>query len=101
MATSDRSSPSPPNDVVTSEKQIEERVDDGPQNVIIGSRKDLETIPDIDHVAEANLVRKLDLYIIPPTMALYLVSFLDRVNIGNARLYHMEEDLGLHGSQFQ
>ena len=34
-------------------------------------------------------------------MLLYLVSFLDRVNIGNARLYHMEEDLGLHGSQYQ
>ena len=24
-----------------------------------------------------------------------------RVNIGNARLYHLEEDLGLEGSQFQ
>lgn len=28
-------------------------------------------------------------------------SFLDRVNIGNARLYGLEEDLGLTGSQFQ
>lgn len=101
MATSDRSSPSPPDDVVTGEKQTEARVDDGPQNVIIASQKDLENIPEIDHVAEAKLVRKLDLYIIPPTMALYLVSFLDRVNIGNARLYNMEEDLGLHGAQFQ
>jgi MFS family permease len=34
-------------------------------------------------------------------MLLYLVSFLDRVNIGNARLYNLEEDLGLHGSQYQ
>ncbi|KIW57703.1 hypothetical protein, variant 2 [Exophiala xenobiotica] len=34
-------------------------------------------------------------------MLLYLFSFLDRVNIGNARLYGLEEDLGLHGNQYQ
>jgi hypothetical protein len=39
----------------------------------------------IDPRVEAKLVRKLDLFIIPITMALYLLSFLDRVNIGNAR----------------
>jgi hypothetical protein len=101
MAASDRSSPSPLDDAVTGEKHTEARVDDGPQNVIVASQKDLEDIPEIDHIAEEKLVRKLDRYIIPPTMALYLVSFLDRVNIGNARLYNLEEDLGLKGSQFQ
>ena len=40
---------------------------------------------EIDHVAERKLVRKLDWHIIPITMLLYLLSFLDRVNIGNAR----------------
>lgn len=33
---------------------------------------------EIDHAAEKNLVRKLDLYIIPIVMLLYLFSFLDR-----------------------
>lgn len=56
---------------------------------------------EIDHVAERKLVRKLDLWIVPPVMLLYLFSFLDRVNIGNARLYGLEEDLGLEGDQFQ
>ncbi|KAH6971703.1 major facilitator superfamily domain-containing protein [Ilyonectria sp. MPI-CAGE-AT-0026] len=51
--------------------------------------------------AERRLVRKLDLHIIPLIMALYLFSFLDRVNIGNARLYKLEEDLGLSSQQFQ
>lgn len=60
-----------------------------------------KTFPDIDHVAEQRLVRKLDRWIIPPVMLLYLFSFLDRVNIGNARLYGLEEDLGMHGDQFQ
>lgn len=63
---------------------------------------DRESVPPpIDHEAEARLLRKLDLFIVPPVMLLYLLSFLDRVNIGNARLYGMETDLGLHGDQFQ
>lgn len=56
---------------------------------------------DIDHHAEQKLIRKLDLWIIPPVMLMYLFSFLDRVNIGNARLYGLEADLGLVGNQFQ
>jgi hypothetical protein len=32
----------------------------------------------IDHHAEAKLVRKLDIFIIPIVMLLYLFSFLDR-----------------------
>ncbi|PMB68162.1 putative transporter [Beauveria bassiana] len=52
-------------------------------------------------VDEKKLVRKLDLYLIPLIMMLYLFSFLDRVNIGNARLYGLEEDLNLSSSQFQ
>ena len=32
----------------------------------------------IDEAAEKKLVRKLDLYIIPVVMLLYLLSFLDR-----------------------
>ncbi|KAL2845493.1 major facilitator superfamily domain-containing protein [Aspergillus pseudoustus] len=55
----------------------------------------------IDPAAEKALLRKLDMWIVPPVMLLYLLSFLDRVNIGNARLYGMEEDLGLHGDQYQ
>ena len=35
-------------------------------------------LEDVDPVAEAKLVRKLDLYIIPVVMLLYLLSFLDR-----------------------
>ncbi|KAL2672887.1 hypothetical protein Neosp_013604 [[Neocosmospora] mangrovei] len=55
----------------------------------------------IDEKAEKMLLRKLDRWIIPPVMLLYLFSFLDRVNIGNARLYGLEEDLGLVGDQYQ
>lgn len=56
---------------------------------------------DIDQAAEKRLVRKLDLHIVPVVILLYLLSFLDRVNIGNARLYGLEDDLNLTGNQFQ
>ncbi|CAB4417174.1 unnamed protein product [Rhizophagus irregularis] len=53
-----------------------------------------------DKEFEKKLLRKIDLRIMPLLTLLYLLSFLDRVNIGNAKLAHIEEDLGLVGSQF-
>jgi len=29
------------------------------------------------------------------------MNFMDRVNIGNAKLYKLEEDLGMSGNQYQ
>lgn len=52
-------------------------------------------------VDEKQLVRKMDIALIPLVMLLYMFSFLDRVNIGNARLYGLEADLGMHGNQYQ
>ncbi|KAK9783461.1 putative Major facilitator superfamily domain-containing protein [Seiridium cardinale] len=52
-------------------------------------------------VDEKKLVTKLDRHLIPLIMLLYTFSFLDRVNIGNARLYNLSEDLGLVGNQYQ
>lgn len=42
-------------------------------------------LPDINSVAEKKLIRKLDLHLVPVVMLLYLLSYLDRINIGNAR----------------
>jgi len=56
---------------------------------------------EIDPVRERALVRKLDLIIIPPVMLCYILSFLDRVNIGNAVLYGLETDLHLSSEQYQ
>ncbi|KIX01073.1 uncharacterized protein Z518_10139 [Rhinocladiella mackenziei CBS 650.93] len=96
------SSPTGRDDISAQEKIIEDRVDNPASfHPVTASAKDVENLPEIDYAAEDRLIRKLDWYIIPPTMLLYLFSFLDRVNIGNARLYGMEEDLGLEGSQYQ
>lgn len=57
--------------------------------------------PEIDDAAEKRLVRKIDRVIVPLVMVTYLLCFLDRTNIGNARLYGLERDLQLHGTQYQ
>jgi hypothetical protein len=43
------------------------------------------------------LLRKLDIAILPLVSVMYLLSFLDRSNIGNARLAGLEKDLGMTG----
>lgn len=55
----------------------------------------------IDPKLEKALVRKLDFFIIPPVMLLYTLSFLDRVNIGNAVLYGLKQDLHISSTQYQ
>lgn len=47
--------------------------------------------------AERRLLMKLDVVILPLTTLLYLSAYLDRGNIGNARLQGLQSNL-LHGS---
>ncbi|KAJ7583023.1 MFS general substrate transporter [Mycena floridula] len=51
-------------------------------------------------VDEKRLLRKLDLRILPIITLLYLLSFLDRTNIGNAKLAGLTADLHLIGLQY-
>ena len=48
-----------------------------------------------DTAATKKLIRKIDLRLIPFLAFLYLLSFLDRTNIGNARLDTLEKDLNM------
>jgi hypothetical protein len=65
------------NTAVESEKHLHGETNHE-KDIITGSQKDIETVPSIGHAAEKHLVRKLDFYIVPPVMLLYLVSYLDR-----------------------
>ncbi|RYP57974.1 hypothetical protein DL770_010536 [Monosporascus sp. CRB-9-2] len=49
---------------------------------------------------DRKLVRKVDLWLIPWLSLIYLMSFLDRTNVGNARLAGMEESLGMTGNDY-
>lgn len=54
----------------------------------------------IDPVAERKLRWKIDLYVVPTVALLYLFCFIDRANIGNARLAGLEKDLHLKGNDY-
>ncbi|KAL3475975.1 major facilitator superfamily domain-containing protein [Aspergillus californicus] len=53
-----------------------------------------------DREAEARLRRKIDWYIVPLAALMYLFCFIDRANIGNARLAGLEEDLDMTGYDY-
>lgn len=58
---------------------------------------DISEFQDID---ERKLVRKIDLRLLPLFTILYLLSFLDRGNIGNAKIEGLAEDLNLKGNEY-
>lgn len=60
----------------------------------------VEPIEPIDRAAEKRLLRKCDLHVIPVVTLLYSLAFLDRINIGNARLQGLEKDLHIKGQDY-
>ncbi|RYP58599.1 hypothetical protein DL769_008886 [Monosporascus sp. CRB-8-3] len=58
------------------------------------------SLVEFDKEAERRLRNKLDLMIIPTVSILYLFCFIDRANIGNARLAGLERDLNLQGNDY-
>ncbi|GAB7357005.1 hypothetical protein MBLNU459_g7834t1 [Dothideomycetes sp. NU459] len=63
------------------------------------NNSDVETMF-IDPVADKKLLRKLDLHVLPPLFLLFLLAFLDRTNIGNARIEGMIKDLDMTGNRY-
>ena len=51
-------------------------------------------------INEPSLLRKLDRTLLPAVTALYLLSFLDRSNVANARLDGLVTDLHMSGDQY-
>ncbi|KAI1315903.1 hypothetical protein EDD11_000217 [Mortierella claussenii] len=58
------------------------------------------TSTELDPVAVGRLRRKIDLHLIPLISVLYLCSFLDRVNIGNAKVAGLATDIALTASEY-
>ncbi|KAF4122211.1 Major Facilitator Superfamily [Geosmithia morbida] len=53
-----------------------------------------------DPAAERRLRTKIDLMIVPTVAILYLFCFIDRANIGNAKIAGMDDDLGMSGYDY-
>jgi len=58
--------------------------------------------PDVDTsgVDERKLMRRMDWHTVPWMALLYFLNFLDRGNIGNAKLYGMTKDLHITDTQY-
>ncbi|TLS31029.1 hypothetical protein PpBr36_03874 [Pyricularia pennisetigena] len=55
-------------------------------------------VPDTEE--EKKLVRKIDMYLLPCIWLMYLLSYMDRTNIGNALIAGMDKDLDLDSSRY-
>ncbi|KAJ3718073.1 major facilitator superfamily domain-containing protein [Lentinula guzmanii] len=53
-----------------------------------------------DPVMEGRVWRKLDHRVLPVMTMFYLLSFLDRTNVGNARVAGLQTDLGMSNKQY-
>lgn len=82
--------------------------DSSPNNVVVEDEKlaklqneDVEhtsnTLPNVD---EKKTLRKMDIRLLPMLSILYLLCFLDRGNIGNAKIEGLPEELGLSSGQY-
>lgn len=56
--------------------------------------------PDADPQAVSRLLRKLDSRVLPIFLVLWFLTFIDRVNIANAKVQGLEKGLGMVGNQY-
>ncbi|KAI0173144.1 MFS general substrate transporter [Hypoxylon sp. FL1284] len=78
---------------MTAEKTVEEVAGGGSPGA-----SDLETAGSL--INENALLRKLDIRLLPAVGILYLLSFLDRSNVGNARIEGLLEDIDITANQY-
>lgn len=82
---------------IIEEKTTTTTASDPEQTAIAADDNDLD---DITQAEKNHLQRKLDWVILPPITLLFFLSFLDRSNIGNAKLDNLTIDLHMTGEQY-
>jgi MFS family permease len=59
-----------------------------------------ETEAQLGRLSEKKVLLKTDLHVVPILFLLFLCAFIDRINIGNARIQGLEPDLNMQGSDY-
>lgn len=62
--------------------------------------EDREFLDNFTDAQRKKVLRKVDWRLVPMLAFLYLIAFLDRANIGNAKIEGLMEDLQLSGEQY-
>jgi len=84
-------------DVKTDEKNVQV-ISINPQ--LAEDEVDVSVVDFKDDPGDKKLLRKLDLYLLPVITLLYMLSYLDRVNIGQAKLDGLSQSLHLTSNQY-
>ncbi|KAK7906260.1 hypothetical protein LTR67_000986 [Exophiala xenobiotica] len=71
----------------------------GLRTVEVGLSAD-QVIVELDPAEQTRILRKVDYRLVPLLALLYLLAFIDRGNIGNAKIAGLYDDLKLHGMQY-
>ncbi|KAI1411465.1 putative MFS transporter [Hypoxylon sp. FL1857] len=82
------------------EERVEKDVHIAAEEGLVATDSYGRPIIEFDKLAERKLRNKIDLMVVPTVSLLYLFCFIDRSNIGNARLAGLEEDLGMRGNDY-
>ncbi|SPO00361.1 related to PUTATIVE TARTRATE TRANSPORTER [Cephalotrichum gorgonifer] len=80
----------------------DEKLSPVPDSAIQNSAGEITSDND-EHTPQINeraLLRKLDGHLLPAVGLLYLLSFLDRSNVGNAKIEGLAEDINMSGNQY-
>ncbi|KAK6499165.1 hypothetical protein TWF481_011736 [Arthrobotrys musiformis] len=64
------------------------------------SAEDSEFLSNFSEERRARLIRKVDWRMIPFLTILYLITYIDKTNIGNAKIEGLTEDLQMNGLQY-
>lgn len=84
-------------DECAGEKDLENLHQELPMDGVTGT-SNIET--QFDDKETAKILRKIDLRLLPVLTILYILSYLDRGNLGNAKVAGMNTDLSLTGTQY-
>lgn len=89
-----------PEEKETNNVAVEESVD--PKVDLVGVPNSLQNFTEQELLdLEKKVKRRIDLRILPITLFMYILNYLDRNNIATARLGTLEKDLGLSSTQYQ
>ncbi|KAJ1334965.1 MFS transporter ACS family allantoate permease [Microdochium nivale] len=84
------------NDTVEKEAAMHDEYKGG--NVV--ASEELEFLNNLSEDVKKQAVRKVDYRLMPMLVLLYLVAYLDKTNIANAKIEGMVSDLGMSGVQY-
>ncbi|KAK2486172.1 hypothetical protein H9L39_00099 [Fusarium oxysporum f. sp. albedinis] len=67
---------------------------------VVNKQQHIEDAVQYDEAEARRILRKVDYRVVPLLTIMYLIAFIDKANIGNAKIAGMNDELGLTGRQY-